>query len=150
MNNIIRFKDYHLNENSDIVNVILDKISKYGIDGISPTEKQMLDSMSNGKKAPAVLHCGQAFEFHLMGIPFTFVYHHTDKFTHFGKIESDQYSYTTRLLDTIPFDVQAIRDDDDLDYEQIRFEEDYPELIEPFFEKMMEFGEQFTASYTHN
>lgn len=154
MNNLIRFNEYHLNENSDIVNVILDKIAKYGIDGISPTEKRMLDSMSNGQQAPAMIYYGQEFPFELEGEPFTFIYQSGQSNIHFGKIDSEEYAYNVRLLDSIPFEVRAIRedeyDDEEEDYEQIRFEEDYPELAEAFFHKMMELGEQFSASYTHH
>ena len=73
-----------INENEELLNKILDKISDYGMESLTDNEKKFLDDMSKDKVDPHIenllnMDSGYEFDGEVEGIPVKFTYESTEE-----------------------------------------------------------------------
>ena len=135
-----------LNENDELTNRILDKISKYGIESLSKAERQYLDNKSQGIEDDnisdiASIDTGYEFEDTIDDYDVKFIYDETEEwddnpveYKHTGEFFIDGEEYYATMYTDEDFNVHSFDLHDGNDY--VEFDEELDESLLKFFQQV--------------
>ena len=135
-----------LNENDELTNRILDKISKYGIESLSKAERQYLDNKSQGIEDDnisdiASIDTGYEFKDTIDGYDVRFIYNETEEwddnpveYKHIGEFFIDGEEYYATMYTDEDFNVHSFDLHNGIDY--VEFDEELDESLLKFFQQV--------------
>ena len=135
-----------LNENDELTNRILDKISKYGIESLSKAERQYLDNKSQGIEDDnisdiASIDTGYQFRDIIDDYDVRFIYDETEEwddnpveYKHIGEFFIDGEEYYATMYTDEDFNVHSYDLHDGNDY--VEFDEELEESLLKFFQQV--------------
>ena len=135
-----------LNENDELTNRILDKISKYGIESLSKAERQYLDNKSKDIEDDnisdiASIDTGYEFEDTIDDYDVRFIYNETEEwddnpveYKHTGEFFIDGEEYYATMYTDEDFNVHSYDLHDGNDY--VEFDEELEESLLEFFQQV--------------
>lgn len=135
-----------LNENDELTNRILDKISKYGIESLSKAERQYLDNKSQGIEDDnisdiASIDTGYEFKDTIDDYGVRFIYNETEEwddnpveYKHTGEFFIDGEEYYATMYTDEDFNVHSFDLHDGNDY--VEFDEELEESLLEFFQQV--------------
>ena len=135
-----------LNENDELTNRILDKISKYGIESLSKAERQYLDNKSQDIEDDnisdiASIDTGYEFEDTIDDYDVKFIYDETEEwdddpveYKHIGEFFIDGEEYYATMYTDEDFNVHSYDLHDGNDY--VEFDEELEESLLEFFQQV--------------
>ena len=135
-----------LNENDELTNRILDKISKYGIESLSKAERQYLDNKSQDIEDDnisdiASIDTGYEFKDTIDGYDVRFIYNETEEwddnpveYKHIGEFFIDGEEYYATMYTDEDFNVHSFDLHDGDDY--VEFDEELDESLLKFFQQV--------------
>lgn len=135
-----------LNENDELTNRILDKISKYGIESLSKAERQYLDNKSQDIEDDnisdiASIDTGYEFKDTIDDYGVRFIYNETEEwddnpveYKHTGEFFIDGEEYYATMYTDEDFNVHSYDLHDGNDY--VEFDEELEESLLEFFQQV--------------
>ncbi len=143
---ILREGVQDLNENDELTNRILDKISNYGIESLSKSEKKYLDNKSQDIEDDEVsdiasIHTGYQFRDIIDDYDGIFIYNETEEwdedpveYKHTGEFFIDGKEYYATMYTDEDLNVHSFDLHDGNDY--VEFDEEFEESLFEFFQQV--------------